>query len=41
MRPQSFRSIFFIIVALLGTLMSLQAQASTVPRAPQVDRPVR
>jgi len=37
MRPQSFRSIFFIIVALLGTLMSLQAQASTVPRAPQVD----
>jgi len=37
MRPQSFRSTFFIVFAIIGTLISLQAQASTVPRAPQID----
>ena len=37
MRPQSFRSTFFIVFAIIGTLISVQTQASTVPRAPQID----
>ena len=37
MRPQSFRSTFFIVFAIIGTLISVQAQANTVPRAPQID----
>ena len=37
MRSQSIRSSFFVLFALLGTFITLQATASMVPRAPQID----
>ena len=37
MRPQSFRFTVFALCALLGTALSLQAQAQMVPRAPQIE----
>ena len=37
MHPQSFRFSLFAVFAVLGTLLSLQAQADMVPRAPQID----
>jgi len=37
MHPQSFRSILFIVFATIGSLIALQAQASSVPRPPQID----
>ena len=37
MRPQSFRFFFFVVLTFMGTALSLQASASMVPRAPQID----
>lgn len=37
MRPQSFRFFFFVVLTFVGTTLSLQASASMVPRAPQID----
>ena len=37
MRPQFFRFTVFALCALLGTALSLQAQAQMVPRAPQIE----
>ncbi|KGD66294.1 D-alanyl-D-alanine-carboxypeptidase [Alcanivorax nanhaiticus] len=37
MRPQSLRSSFFVFFAFFGALITLQANASMVPRAPQID----
>ncbi|MZR63683.1 D-alanyl-D-alanine carboxypeptidase family protein [Alcanivorax sp. DP30] len=37
MRSQSIRSSFFVLFAFIGSLITLQASASMVPRAPQID----
>ncbi|MCK0153269.1 D-alanyl-D-alanine carboxypeptidase [Alcanivorax sp. S6407] len=37
MRSQSIRSSFFVLFAFIGSLMTVQASASMVPRAPQID----
>ena len=37
MRPQSFRFFLFVVLTFVGTTLSLQASASMVPRAPQID----
>lgn len=37
MRPQSIRSAFIVVFAFIGSLISLQASAGMVPRAPQID----
>lgn len=37
MRSQSIRSSFFVLFAFIGALITLQANASMVPRAPQID----
>ncbi|MGB2248590.1 MAG: D-alanyl-D-alanine carboxypeptidase family protein [Alcanivorax sediminis] len=37
MRSQSIRSSFFVLFAFIGSLITLQASASMVPRPPQID----